>query len=254
MSNKVVRKRSRRHLKARAAPSQIDEAGGNRVVESESHGAFAERLRILGKRLGSLSALARASGVSDSTIHLWLRGSEPSREKLNALSKAARVSIGWLVSGEGTMSGHAEGYIPLKSPFWIEKERGYADSNFAVKSEWIETLPGSPKPGALILFRAVGAAMTPTIEDGDQVLISTADREKRDGIIYAVEALSLSERSRFEMAEMQQSSLPLLIRRLARQLDVEDDGYQLICDNPTFPPSVAKFQVFGRVVWYGRTL
>jgi phage repressor protein C with HTH and peptisase S24 domain len=226
---------------------------------SDDHAAFAERLRIVGKNVGSLSALARKTGVSDSTIHLWLRGSEPSREKLIALAKAGNVNVEWLISGQGPMSGPGEGYIALKMPMWLSNPDGsregrLVNSDFAVKTEWIERLPGSQKLGALVLVRATGDAMAPLIQAGDAVLINSADKEERDGIICAIFASSVSQKAADEMEGMRPGR-PGLMSVVIRQLQQRPDGtYRLICENPRFPPSDDKYQVYGRVVWFARSL
>ena len=48
---------------------------------------------MLVDRAGSVLALARDAKVSDSSIHLWLAGSEPSREKLVRLAQASNVTV-----------------------------------------------------------------------------------------------------------------------------------------------------------------
>ena len=81
--------------------------------------SFADRLRILVGRAGSVLALARSAGVSDSSVHLWLDGSEPSREKLVKLATAAQVSIEWLAAGEGECGDGRRNRMSIKSYGWI---------------------------------------------------------------------------------------------------------------------------------------
>jgi phage repressor protein C with HTH and peptisase S24 domain len=123
-----------------------------------------------------------------------------------------------------------------------------------VKPEWIERLPGSPKAGALILIRATGDAMSPLIKAEDLVLINSADKEERDGIICAIFASSVSQKAADEMEGMRPGR-PGLMSIVIRTLQQRPDGtYRLICENPRFPPSDDKYQVYGRVVWFARNL
>src|SRR4051794_28285924 len=63
---------------------------------------FITRLHTILRHWPSSDRLARATGVSPSAFRKWLRGeAEPSRERLVSLAKAAGVSVGWLVNGEG---------------------------------------------------------------------------------------------------------------------------------------------------------
>jgi hypothetical protein len=64
---------------------------------------FLNRLRVLVEIAGSVSALGRNSGISESSIRKYLTGSEPTRPVLVALSRATGVRLAWLVNAEGTV-------------------------------------------------------------------------------------------------------------------------------------------------------
>lgn len=219
--------------------------------------AIAERIsEVVGTR--NVASLAAVLGVSPSTIYDWKSGRFlPDLERLGRFADVTETSIQWLIDGSGSRKGAPLGYIPLRKPLWVGDPEGrggrvgrFVPSDFAVSEEWINRLAESPKSGMLVLLPATGDAMAPTIRDGDLVLINSADRERRDGIICAIEAGSQLRDSKRN--ELWKAPLPLLIRRLAQQ---PDGSFHLICDNLSFPPTKADAQpVFGRVIWLARNL
>jgi transcriptional regulator with XRE-family HTH domain len=69
---------------------------------------FAARIRLLIERVGGTGALAQCCGVSESTVRNWRNGhSDISRERCLVLSRALRISLLWLITGEGGMTGDA---------------------------------------------------------------------------------------------------------------------------------------------------
>lgn len=62
--------------------------------------AFIDRMQILAKNAGSVNALAKQAGISQSGIRRYFEGGEPARPQLIALAKASGVSISWLITGE----------------------------------------------------------------------------------------------------------------------------------------------------------
>lgn len=67
-----------------------------KVIDDE----FVERMKILVEKIGSQAALSLISGVNQTTISSYLRGSEPSRIQLVALAEACGVPIEWLARGD----------------------------------------------------------------------------------------------------------------------------------------------------------
>jgi transcriptional regulator with XRE-family HTH domain len=69
-------------------------------------GTFAERFARLVKEFGSRYRLAKASGISESTLQQYAQESAdlpPRADILIALARAANVSIEWLATGKGEM-------------------------------------------------------------------------------------------------------------------------------------------------------
>ncbi len=234
--------------------------------------SFADRLRILVGRSGSVLALAQAAEVSDSSVHLWLGGSEPSREKLVRLADAAGVTVEWLAAGRGPMRADLlpEGYALVRR-YKGESGVEYHGVDFlALKKDWIQSLPGSPIADALFLMEADGDAMAPYIQSGDLILINTSDRDLRDGV-WALMA---------PIAGLTEISLSGIPRILLRRIRAEGGGnFRLFCDNKDFeslPGQTVRsakrkgvvggdlvaivsdekriFGVIGRVIWKGSTV
>lgn len=242
------------------------------TVGGSSAKSFADRLRILIDRAGSVLALAQAAGVSDSSVHLWLRGSEPSREKLVKLATAANVSIEWLAAGRGPMAADLlpEGYALVRR-YKSDSEIEYQGVDYlALKKDWIRSLPGSPIAEALLLTEAAGDAMAPYIESGDLILINTSDRDLRDGVWALMTPIAGG-------SEISSSGIPSI---LVRRIRAEGSGkFRLLCDNRDFesmpgqtvrrtkrkniigPDLVAitsdedsMFGILGRVIWKGSAI
>ena len=171
--------------------------------------SFADRLRILVGRSGSVLALAQAAEVSDSSVHLWLGGSEPSREKLVRLADAAGSrSIGWRPAAVQCAPTSSRRIRPVRR-YKGESGVEYHGVDFlALKKDWIQSLPGSPIADALFLMEADGDAMARYIQSGDLILMNTSDRDLRDGV-WALMALIAG------LTEISLSGIPrILLRRI----------------------------------------
>jgi transcriptional regulator with XRE-family HTH domain len=78
---------------------------------------FPARLQMCVDRVGNQAILAKKSGISKPTIGDYLTGkSDPSRERLISLAKAANVSVQWLATGEGPIDSNLEslGFDPAE--------------------------------------------------------------------------------------------------------------------------------------------
>ncbi|MBI3039871.1 LexA family transcriptional regulator [bacterium] len=67
--------------------------------------SFIQRMKLIVKKVGNASKLARLSDMSGAVIGKYLAGdSDPSRSRLLAIAEAANVNLEWLVTGKGPMS------------------------------------------------------------------------------------------------------------------------------------------------------
>ncbi|HEY8587306.1 MAG TPA: helix-turn-helix transcriptional regulator [Rhodanobacter sp.] len=67
------------------------------------HETFADRIKLLIKRVGSVTEIARMCGFSEGVVRSWRDGNtDPSRARCVTLARALGVSLVWLAAGEGT--------------------------------------------------------------------------------------------------------------------------------------------------------
>ncbi|GAB2571931.1 helix-turn-helix transcriptional regulator [Dyella jejuensis] len=70
----------------------------------ESHSTFADRIKLLIQRVGSVTEIARMCGFSEGVVRSWRDGNtDPSRARCVTLARTLGISLVWLVAGEGAM-------------------------------------------------------------------------------------------------------------------------------------------------------
>lgn len=218
------------------------------VVDKE----FRQRLRLIMQQFGSVADLAQAVEVSDNAIYKWVSGrGQPSIVSLVNLAKAAGVSVEWLVTGRGPRAKtkgdsqpmvEAQEFVSMpRHAVRIAGSRAPVQSSQIVdhvkfRMDWVvRTLNAQPKNLALI--EAVGDSMTPTVSEGDLVLVDLHEaRFKHDGL-YVL-----------------RSENALSVKRVQRQ---PDGSLAVRSDNPAYEPiivSADSITLLGRVLWLGRHL
>ncbi|HLZ09042.1 MAG TPA: S24 family peptidase [Chloroflexota bacterium] len=223
-----------------------------------SHAAFVGRLRILIKRAGNIVSLAQKVRVSDTSIHLWLRGSEPSREKLARLADEMNVSLEWLIRGRGEMSADLipQGYSVVRRLVNDPKHSSLEGVDYlALKTDWIGSLPGSPSPNDLLLTEMAGDAMSPTIDRGDLVLINGSDRAARDGIFGIVPEWQTTMVNVRRIRDRSDGTFVLLYDNKSYPSGpaADDPIFRLDANNPSIAIESGQvfFVILGRVIWSG---
>lgn len=67
-------------------------------------GTFSDRIKLLIKRVGSATEIARMCGFSEGVVRSWRDGNtDPSRARCVTLARTLGISLVWLVAGEGTL-------------------------------------------------------------------------------------------------------------------------------------------------------
>jgi len=207
---------------------------------------FVERLKLICARVGNASALAKKSGISNSGLSRYLTGGDPSRKVLIGLAEAADVSLHWLATGEGNMekgSGPRPSSLMLL-PFLGNQEsprdevvatRKTTLTSQAFCRHWLGS--HGLDSAALAAMQIRGDSMSPTISDGDVVLIDIHATDILDDKIYVI-----------------QDAGNLLVRRL----QLEPGGkVRTLCDNPShreFEINREHLEIVGRIVWRGALL
>lgn len=211
------------------------------TVEVEEE--FRRRLRLIMQQFGSVADLARAVGVSDNAIYKWVSGrGQPSMISLVNLARAARVSIEWLATGHDAPKSEARGtessefiYLPRNSVRnsagrGTVQNRQIVDS-LAFKTEWLRRRFGVD-PKNLMLVEAVSDSMSPTIDEGDLLLVDLSDPRFRHDGVYVLRAGG-----------------ELSIKRIQRR----PDGKLIVRnDNPAYEPAVVapeSVNIVGHVIW-----
>ncbi len=221
----------------------------------DSSGGFRERLRLLTERMGSANALAKASGVPQSSIRHYLGKGEPTRPVLVALAKAAGVRTGWLADGIGPMGEEEvsaagetldENYVRIAlydpqsdASGGSPADRVPAQNPLALEQSWVRNqLHVGSAPLKLLYME--GDSMEPTLRQGDLVLVDRADTRARDGVC---------------LLNMESS---LFVKRLQY---VSPDAFTVSGDNPTTKPfnialsnNGAQVRIVGRAIWADRKL
>lgn len=65
---------------------------------------FADRIKMLIQRVGSVTEIARLCGFSEGVVRSWRDGNtDPSRARCVTLARTLGISLIWLVAGEGSM-------------------------------------------------------------------------------------------------------------------------------------------------------
>jgi transcriptional regulator with XRE-family HTH domain len=139
--------------------------------------AFVERLKKLIAERGASVSLAEKIGVPNNTLHSWLSGSQPGRDKLLQVARTTGVSLSWLIAGEGEMrpSRPPQGYqLPLYGPIRIgpgAQRSGEPPPVAFSDAYWnkkILELSRGETPG---LIEVADDTMTPTLQPNDLALV-----------------------------------------------------------------------------------
>ncbi len=162
-----------------------------RSRDGRKHGSFAARFALLVKEFGSRYRLAKASGISESTLQQYAQqGADfpPRADILIALAHAANVSIEWLAIGLGKM--RAAGQLPgatfadvamvelrdINAALHMEQVRAF----LPLSRWWLERTLGITEPKELMLIEA-DQNLPPEIRKADLLLVDRSAGNKLPG-------------------------------------------------------------------------
>ena len=222
--------------------------------------AFGERIRHIRTDLGwSQDEMADKTGVSCRTIGNYERGGRiPDADFLARLASHG-VDVLYLLTGEKAPSGSLSVreaapayristpdveyvYVPRydvqasAGSGAVVNDESIVDS-LAFKRDWIVRALGLD-PARLALINVAGDSMTPTISDGDLILLDTRPMTHRAEGIYVIS-----------------HDNALLVKRLRVRLNGD---VEIISDNPRYGSEtitgeqLTRLRIVGRVVWQGR--
>ncbi|MBF0860364.1 LexA family transcriptional regulator [Gluconobacter sp. LMG 31484] len=210
-----------------------------------------ERLRQAAQAVGITHA-AKAAGLAYTTLRDYMNGQEMKFSAAITLARVCGVSLEWLAYGTGEPqmsptsslreSGDDDALVktPARGGYqtvipWHEAA-GFGEDGLRISKHWLDsTLSRDPAP--LRLLTVAGDAMSPTLRDGDLLIIDTVATTVSGGALYA---LTLSGGT--------------VIRRLDLRFD---GGLRILADNDRYPPqdiapeAAATLGILGEIVWSG---
>lgn len=207
-----------------------------------------ERIRTLIELYDSQSEAAEVAGRSTDSIYNWITGATmPPFDVLAELATKKKVSLEWLASGVGSMTGDADGGFSFIPQYEIRAGAGAGQliesenvkGFLAFREDWIRHKLRR-NPASLVVVEAFGDSMHPTITDGDIMLVDTSEERVRGPAIYFVRAGNEA-----------------IVKRI--QLNM-DGSLVLKSDNPAYEAwtvsgaDASDFKVLGKVVWSGGVL
>lgn len=183
----------------------------------------------------SLAALSRLIGRNAAYLQQFVTRGSPRR-----LDEADRRTLAaYLGVSEVALGGPAAPPAPVRVPRLAARasagsgalvEEARAEGGEALDPALLRAL--GLKPGACAILTAEGDSMAPTIHAGDELLIDAGDREGEGLFVLRREGA-------------------LLVKRVVQA----PGGWQLLSDNPAYPPQSARgAERIGRVVRLTRRL
>jgi phage repressor protein C with HTH and peptisase S24 domain len=234
---------------------------------------FKERLQqIIGDQ--APHSWARNVGIGKSTFDgIWNKGAKPQLRTLLKIAWKTDISMSWLLTGKGSVhirdsaEDHApailftqpqvgepneiyrvqkEGYILVPryhtSRGSVGEEGFHSDQlvdHLAFKSSWISQDMGLD-PKELVLVSVQGDSMSPTLNEGNLMLLDKREGRVRNDGIYVI-----------------QREADLIAKRLQRGFD---GSVMIKSDNPAYETQTIQesqaneLSIIGRVVWSGHRL
>lgn len=209
------------------------------------------RIREIRKEI-QLDHFAETLGVHTNTLRNYESGKRtPDATFLvKLLEEFPETNPDWLLLGEGSkersvrqtqeefvMFPRRKFQVGAESGSLVESEQAVDFVSF--KEEWVRSCLRVPREN-LALLTVKGDSMSPTLNDGDLILIDLRSSRLEDSAIYVIEFADA-----------------LLVKRIQRKLD---GSVVIKSDNPVYEPeviareNVADLQIVGRVVWTGKKI
>ncbi len=206
----------------------------------------------IGERLKQLRGnatrdeMAARLGISRNTLARYEQGERlPDAAVLARVCAATGADAGWLLNGEAGVGALNDEFalVPLYSVevsagFGAEIDQEDPVSRLAFRHDWLSQM--GLRATHVVAVTAKGDSMEPTLDDGDLLLVDTAQRTLVNDAVYVIRQESL-----------------LYVKRLQRLFD---GGVRINSDNTAYAPEVIpaervrQLAVIGRVVWAGGRL
>lgn len=218
--------------------------------------AIGQRLKEERQRVGlTIDALAKVGEASKRSQIEWEKAgaAAPNAYTLERYAKAG-IDILYVVTGQRAAGSgprvatfDADNFVMVPrydlaasaGPGYVVQSNEQIVDYLAFKADWVRSSLGIAQKD-LALISVKGDSMTPTLSDGDLVLIDTSRKIVEDSGVYVIR---LSD--------------TLVVKRVQRHLD---GSLTVASDNPKYQPEHVGARhdtsvlVVGRVVWTGRRL
>lgn len=239
--------------------------------ENRQQTEIALRLKEALPKAGGYNAILEKTGVSNHSLSRYLKGHEMKIGTAMKLAEACGVSVEWLITGrepESVLPTHLRDVEAITEyetgkrlsmtdvvefkRYDIKASAGHGAFAYTENAAGFIAIPRFMLPIHLqnatehtIGLSVMGDSMTPTLADGDLILVDTKVQSLVSGSIYAI-----------------RNEDEILVKRLERHMtgDIE-----VISDNPRYKPQVinakiarrlwedseSPLRIIGRVVWRG---
>ncbi|CUH39481.1 putative HTH-type transcriptional regulator [Jannaschia seosinensis] len=222
------------------------------------HHTLSDRLRARAQQLGlSPAHVAEMAGVNRSFIYDILRGrsARPGIGKLAEVARVLKVEREWLLHGIGEVEGaspfiekpdeafvaiaHASPRPSMGGGAVVAEDHEAPGRPYHFRRSWIK---GSLKasPSQLRIIHVEGDSMTPTLLDGDTVLVDLNQRAPNPPGIFVLD-----------------DGLGLVAKRLEHIPNSDPPAVRVISDNKHYPEyerTADEIHIVGRIRWFAREI
>ena len=219
--------------------------------------SLADRIRARIEQLSLTPAkVAEMAGLNRSFVYDILNGrsEKPNLVKLGTLAEVLKVERNWLLHGAGLVEGEeplienpddmfvAVPYVELRPSMGggtmveIEPDHGRP---YHFQKKWIKKDLKS-EPGNLRIMHVEGDSMTPTLHDGDIVLVDTARKIPTPPGIFVLH-----------------DGMGLVAKRLEHIPQSDPPRVRIISDNSFYQPyecTADEVNIIGRIRWFAREM
>jgi phage repressor protein C with HTH and peptisase S24 domain len=216
-----------------------------------------DRLRARMSQLGlPVADVAALAGVSRSFIYdiLRSRSTRPNVERLKHVAGVLKVDWEWLLHGTGSVEGRSpfddapdDEFVsiayararPAMGDGPVLDDASKPGRNYHFRKSWIrDRLQAAPS--TLRVLTVAGDSMSPTLEDGDTVLVDLTQQAPVPPGIFVLH-----------------DGMGLVAKRLEHVPMSDPPQVRIISDNPRYPVTECAaddIRLIGRILWYARTL
>lgn len=222
------------------------------------HHTLSDRLRARADQLGiSPAHVAEMAGVNRSFVYDILRGrsTRPGMAKLEEVARVLKVDRDWLLHGIGDVEGkppfidnpdetyvavaHATPRPSMGGGAVVEDTVENPGRAYHFRRSWIRDRLRA-RPSQLRIMHVEGDSMTPTLHDGDAVLVDMSRKSPNPPGIFVLD-----------------DGMGLVAKRLEHIPNSDPPAVRVMSDNPVYSPyerTAEEIHIVGRIRWFAREI